>query len=347
VSTPALSVPIEDLSIGITVHDPESGDILAVNEELERLYGYSESELRQMNVEDYTANSIRFTQEEAVRKIRAAADGDVRTFEWQVERANGEFIWVFLHLSPTTIDGEQRVIAEVRDITEYKERERRLRLFSRVIRHNLRNEMNLLQGYANRLKQAVEEDTLEDEVETILDIATEVASLSDSLDEFEEIADADSTQRGPTNLRKAIQGPIKQILTEYPEVELTVETAEDVWTQADKGLQYAVRHALENAVEHNDQDPPIVTVSVFDDPENERGVIRISDNGPSIPEMEIDILDEEIETSSVYHGSGVGLWVMQWCVRALGGELLFDKNTPRGNVVSFLLPKTEPPGDES
>ncbi|WP_338006265.1 hypothetical protein [Natronoglomus mannanivorans] len=30
---------------------------------------------------------------------------------------------------------------------------------------------------------------------------------------------------------------------------------------------------------------------------------------------------------------------MQWCVDALGGELLFEENDPRGNVVRFFLPR--------
>jgi len=40
--------------------------------------------------------------------------------------------------------------------------------------------------------------------------------------------------------------------------------------------------------------------------------------------------------------------VILWCVESLGGELVFEENAPRGNVVSISLPKAaEPPsGDE-
>jgi len=40
--------------------------------------------------------------------------------------------------------------------------------------------------------------------------------------------------------------------------------------------------------------------------------------------------------------------VILWCVESSAGELVFEENTPRGNVVSISLPKAaEPPsGDE-
>ena len=72
-------------------------------------------------------------------------------------------------------------------------------------------------------------------------------------------------------------------------------------------------------------------------------MVRVADDGPSIPETEIDVLREDVETSSTFHGTGVGLWVMQWCVESLGGELSFEENEPRGNVVSIALPKAAGP----
>ncbi|WP_241429969.1 ATP-binding protein [Halorubrum lipolyticum] len=91
-----------------------------------------------------------------------------------------------------------------------------------------------------------------------------------------------------------------------------------------------------------------MTVSVVDVEANAQGAVRIADDGPPIPETEIDVLQEDVETSSTFHGTGVGLWVMQWGVESLGGVLSFEETAPRGNVVSISLPKaTEPPsGDE-
>ncbi|MFP8951624.1 ATP-binding protein [Natrialbaceae archaeon A-arb3/5] len=332
---------LEDINTGITLHDPESGDILDVNSQLEHLYGYPKNELQTMTVEDYTASASRFTQEEAVRRIQAAANGNSQTFEWQIERANGEYRWVNVHLTRTVIERNQYVIAEINDITEYRAREQLLRLLNRVIRHNLRNDMNVLVGYADNIKTAVESENVEEEINTILDIANEVGSLSNSLDQIENIVKPNATQREPANLRDLVQTHAKKAQSEHPSARITVETQSSVWVSADQSLGYAVENAIENAIEHNDQETPKITVSICDDSENNQGVISVSDTGPKIPAIEIDVLKDKSKADSTYHGSGVGLWIMKWCVDSLGGELSFEENNPRGNIVKIGVPKVK------
>lgn len=337
-----LPLLFDDLEIGIMVHDPASGDLLAVNDRVEQQYGYSGEQLRQMRFEEYTAPSTRFSREDIRSLIEAAADGEAQRFELQIKRANGELLWTRIRYSSATIDGVTLVIGEVQEITEYRARERRLRLLSRVIRHNLRNKVTVINGHASRIKQAVEDETLEAEVETVLDIAAEIGGLSESVSQLEEIAEPDATERSATNVCTVIEATVEEARSEHPAVDLTIEMPDEVWVVADRGVRYAIDHAIENAIRHNDRDDPDVTVSVAYDHANDRGAVRIADNGPKIPDTEIEVLNDAVEKSSTYHGTGVGLWVMQWCVNSLGGELSFEENTPRGNVVCISLPKADP-----
>ncbi len=332
---------LSNLNVGITLHHPETGAILDINPRLEELYGYPADELQQMEVEDYTAPNGKFTQQEAVNRIRAAAGGEPQKFDWQVERANGEFRWVKVYLSKNDIGKNSCVIAEISDITEYKSRERLLQLLSRVIRHNLRNDMSILLGYAERIQEAVEDESLEDEIDTILEVATGVGDLSDSIQEIEYITDSDITKRSQTDLRSVLEDSVEELRAKHPDAEITVEGRDDVCVVADKGLTYAIDHTLRNAIEHNDSDSPTVEVTIEESRDGNVGCVRVADNGPKIPEMEIDSIDEETEHSSTYHGSGVGLWVMKWCIESLGGSLTFGQNTPRGNIVSLSIPLYE------
>ncbi len=336
-----LPVAFDDLDIGIVLRDPETGAALDVNEQAERLYGYSRSEILEMEIDDLTAPSMKFSQEEAIRRIHAAAAGEPQVFEWRIERATGELVWIRVRLNRTTIDDITCIIAEIRDITEYKARERRLRLLNRVVRHNLRNETNVLMGYADRLKQAVEEKTLEEEVETIREIASEIGTLSDSIRQIEEIATPDATQRSPTDIGELVESIVAEVRADATAAELSVNIQDDVCVNADTGLQHAIRHVIDNAIGHSDRDVPSVDVSVAIDPNTKQAEIAVSDDGPTIPDVEVDVLREDVTASNTYHGSGVGLWVMQWCVDSLGGELVFEENTPRGNVVRFLLPRID------
>ncbi len=327
----------DDLNVGITVHDPVTGDILDVNERLERLYGYSADELRQMDVEEYTAPSTKFTQQKAVEQIRAAASGDPQNFEWQIERANGELRWVRVTLSATSIDGRECVVAEIYDITNYRKREQRLRLLSRILRHNLRNKMTVIQGRAEQLRRALDDERAEN-AEHILDTAMDVGGLSESVRQIEEIANFETAERSPIDLACLAESAVEDAQADHPEAELAVDVEADVTVSANRGLSYALDQALENAIVHNSSGSPHVSVTVTADDETDQGVVRISDDGPPIPSVETNVLNERVETSSTYHGTGVGLWVMQWCVSSLGGELTFEGGD-RGNVVSIALPQ--------
>jgi PAS domain S-box-containing protein len=331
----------------VTLHDPESGAILDVNERLEELYGYPASDLREMDVGEYSAPDSDYTHRVARERIRRAAGGETQVFEWRVERASGELVWVRVRLKATTIDDWECVLAEIRDITEYKARERRLRLLNRVIRHNLRNETNVLMGYADRLRAAIESETLLEEVRTITDVARDIGQLSESVRQIEQIARPGATQRTPTDVGEVVEEYVAEARERYPTANVSVDVRGDCWVNADVGLEYALEHAIENAIEHNDTDQPSVTISIGRGTESGRVFVAIADDGPSIPAIEIDALDPETSSTSTAHGDGLGLWVMQWCVDALGGQLSFDENEPRGNVVRFSLPETDPPADRA
>jgi len=131
---------------------------------------------------------------------------------------------------------------------------------------------------------------------------------------------------------------LQRFQQEYPDAEVLLDEPAAVWVQGDSGLDYAIDHAIENAIVHNDSDQPSVKVTVTEDPESGRGEIQIADDGPTIPEVEVDVLDAGEDKTDTYHGSGIGLWVMQWCIDSLGGELVFEENEPSGNVVRMLLP---------
>lgn len=336
----------DDLQTGITIHDPETGAILDVNERMAELYGYSVEQLRKMEVSDYSADTSEYTQEEAIRRIRQAAAGEPQIFEWHVKRANGELRWVRVHLVDTTIDGTDCVLAEIQDITDSKARERRLRLLYRVLRHNLRNEMTLIMGHAEYLASDADSEAVKDQVEEIRKVARAVGDLSESIRQIEEISEHDATQRSPTNVADIVRDVIADAREKHPDADLRLEEGTDGWVNADEGLRYAIEHAVRNAVQHNDRETPTVTATVTTDDAG-HVTVEIADDGPAIPQLELEALSLEFEPTSTAHGTGVGLWVMRWCIDSLGGELRFEDNTPRGNVVEFVLPRTEPPNETS
>jgi len=140
----------DTLQVGTVLHDPKTGAFLDVNTQLEELYGYSAEALREMSFEEVSANTYSYTQAEALRRI-AAAEDTPQAFEWRIKRADGELIWVSINLTRIAIDGRPYVLGEVTDITEYKHNDRRVSLFYRLLRHNLRNDINVISGFADHV----------------------------------------------------------------------------------------------------------------------------------------------------------------------------------------------------
>jgi PAS domain S-box-containing protein len=112
----------------IFVHDWDTGRILDVSPAASRLYGYSQEELRELSVAAVSANVPPYTEREAQLLIqRAKVHAAPIRFEWHARHKSGELRWNEVTLKRATIAGEPRILAFVRDITERKKAEERLR----------------------------------------------------------------------------------------------------------------------------------------------------------------------------------------------------------------------------
>lgn len=216
-----------------------------------------------------------------------------------------------------------------RDVTEEKRREQELKsrqedlrllkdLQSRFLRHNLRNELNLIQMQAEEL--ANEERPIENEhyhairsrTDRILELAHEARSI-ESLVERQDRITCD------------VGGMLEHVLTEarnsHPNVEFDVVIPEDVRIRAVPKVEIALESVLDNAARHNTSPNPRVSVrtTVGDG----RVHISVADNGPGIHERELKTLRDRTETP-LTHSSGLGLWLTYWVAKKSGGDLSFD-----------------------
>lgn len=107
----------------IFVHDAESGTIVETNKTAEVLYGYSREELVHLTAQDLSLGESPYSSLEAMHWIQKAFREGTQHFEWLAKRKNGECFWVEVVLSATSIGGEGRVLAVVRDITQRKKTE--------------------------------------------------------------------------------------------------------------------------------------------------------------------------------------------------------------------------------
>jgi PAS domain S-box-containing protein len=325
--------------IGDRIDDPvmlqdRDGRFEVVNRAVTEFADMTEAEL-------LGSDEFAFMDEDAaatVQEMKRRAIAEDRQVEYQVttsfpKRSSRTFSTVrYPHYDENgDIDG---TVAICRDVTALKERERQLRVVDRVLRHNIRNSMNVISGYAELISESGE-----GELASFADqIADTGERLLETVDKEREITRflADPPQREQLDLVGLVERTVATFREEHPSVDLTTDLPDRALVSASETLVDAVEELVRNAIEHSHRQTPSVTVSVTAGSDGVRLVV--SDDGPGIPEMEQRVLSGDAEIAPLYHGSGLGLWLVTLVVRAADGVLEFDDNEPQGSVVTVTLP---------
>lgn len=263
--------------------------------------------------------------------------------EIAIQTADGREIECDLHLALLPFEnGEfQGTVGVLRDITDRKRREQGRMVLNRVLRHNVRNRLNVVMGHAESLASDATNE-IPSELEAIITAAEDLIQLSDKARQVDEALTADKTTLEPTEIVSTITQRCQYVQQQNDHVELTVKAPDTVWVRADYRVELLIDNLLENAIEHADRDTPTIDVSVHHASSDDTVELRVADDGPGIPTVEIQSLLHGEETSLI-HGSGLGLWLVKWLTEWYGGDLQFDDRTPRGTVVTVRFPAASPP----
>jgi PAS domain S-box-containing protein len=112
----------------IFVHDPEAGTILDVNLRACEMWGYSREELLELEVGDLSSNTPPHTQHEAfLWMTKAELENTPQVFEWLARHRTGLLFWTEINMRSIAIGENRFVLVTVRDISERKEGELKLK----------------------------------------------------------------------------------------------------------------------------------------------------------------------------------------------------------------------------
>ena len=108
---------------GIVVFDPATGNFLEVNQKYLEMAGYDAGEAKELSLAKVCSADPPFTLQEAqVLMAKALAEGP-QLFEWRAEDRDGRRFWVEINLTLTPLEGQDRLLAVIRDISERKQTE--------------------------------------------------------------------------------------------------------------------------------------------------------------------------------------------------------------------------------
>jgi len=223
------------------------------------------------------------------------------------------------------------------DITGLRESKRRLSVHVRVLRDNLRNRMNVILGYAGELADHGD-DAVAPLGAAIEDNARKLLELSEEPREFAPVITGEAQPTTPVDATDVVAADVAETRTAYPDAAVSVNLPGSAPIRGHETFRLAVGEPLENAIEHYDSETPTVEVAVRN--VEDRIEIRVADEGPGMDEIERRALEAGTE-SPLEHSQGLGLWLVNWAVHSVGGDLRIDDNEPRGTVVTISVPRAD------
>jgi len=263
--------------------------------------------------------------EDALAAIGRDDAADSYEFEYRIRRPDGEVRWLNGRLYPVELaGGDRRFVGITEDITERKRREQRLEVFNRVLRHNLRNQVDVIRSHAEFLAARTDGEHAARIVDSVDSLAA-IGNRARRIDRFmsREIREAEVDLADVA--REVLDG------VDPGETDVATRLPESAPLVTDRDALAAVlESALENAVAYAEES---VTVSVGERADGY--LVTVDDDGPGIPAAELAPVDAGTETD-LEHGRGLGLWQLKWGIEKLNGDLSFE--TGDGTTVRIRVP---------
>ena len=316
--------------------DDDAPLVRSVNPAFTEVFGLDRETVVDGDLNEYVLPPNDDAQREADRLDQRSADGETVQAEIRRRTADGFRDFLFRGVPYRRDDGRVWSFGIYTDITEQIERERRLEVLNRVLRHNLRNDLTVVLGLADELYERTDDERHRELLGRLLSKAEQIASLSDRAREIERSVRRDDADTTPLDVTDAVESVATQYATQHG-LAVSLSIPDTSVMAADGRLRRVVVELLENSQEHAGDDP---TVSVDVDPDPETVSITVADDGPGIPDHELDVLTGTEPITQLSHGSGLGLWLVIWVVESYGGTVRFE-NTADGASITLVLPRTD------
>ena len=221
--------------------------------------------------------------------------------------------------------------------TKVNDAEKFVSILQRIVRHNIRNDMNIAIGLAQNI---LDEDSTTPEIKTnarrIINVCSELSEVS------QKVSTIDAIRKGDQSLTPAdVVSITNSVISKHrstnqdTHIKLDVETTQTTVLATDQ-VSVLIDNLVENAIEHNSGDI-IVEVSIRD-AKSESILLSISDNGPGIADMEKNVVTGEQPIEKLYHASSLGLWVVRWVVDQHDANIEFEESRFGGTKVNVILP---------
>jgi PAS domain S-box-containing protein len=241
------------------------------------------------------------------------------------------------------------LVANVRDITRFREAEKLKSTFISVISHELKTPVSLIKGYADTL---LREDARWNK-ETINASLTVIEEEADRLTHLiDNLLDASRLQAGGLQLNlstvrldKLAAGLVRKFQNQTDKHELNVRFPADFPAiEADEErLRQALSNLISNAIKYSPEGGP---VTISGRVAQREAVVTVADLGAGLPTGELERVFDRFHRAATSatesaQGAGLGLYLARAVIEAHDGRIWVHSDPGQGAAFHFSLPLEE------
>lgn len=328
-----------------TISDPMlvldiDGRIKQVNDALVEYTGYERDELLDRSVSELVPSAEHDRVRTRLTDAWTDESGDSQTFETTLVTCHGEFVRSEASITALRNDEGMRVgsVGVLRDIRKRKRREQDLtllkQLLTRVFRHNIRNELMVVQSFIEAIDDHIDEDT-ENLHTTVEEAVDSLLRYSEKAREIEQVME--SPESVELSLTRDLQQAVDAVQQAHPDAKLEVSRLSSASVKAHPKITVAIEELLDNAIRHT-PGGRVPHVEIWMDEQDDIVTLFIQDNAGGFDSPEIAVLRNGTE-SDLEHSSGVGLWLVRWIVDYSNAELIVHQ-TRDGSLMGIQFRRT-------
>jgi len=310
--------------------DVPSGRFTDANETYCRMTGYTREELLKLYIPDIDAMLTPAEQAARIQNIITNGSG---IFETRHRRKDGSVFNVEISVTYQNLDGGQ-FICFCRDITERKKAEeaikvanKKLNLLSSITRHDINNQLLVLNGFLKVLRKQAPDPALADFFTRITNASSHISTMIRFTKEYEQIGVNAPSWQGCRNI-------VETAATEIQLGEITVmndlPSCSEVF--ADPLIIKVFYNLMDNAVRYGEK---ITTIRFSAEKCNGDHILVCEDNGVGIPaEEKVKIFDRGFGKNT-----GMGLFLSRE-ILAITGITITETGEPgKGARFEVVVPK--------
>ena len=283
------------------------------------------------------------------QKNAKGARADSVYVEGDLIRRDGMTVSIGITYAPLlTEDGRlESIIANVRDITNFRKAQEMQSVFISTVHHELRTPIAIIKGYASTLgRDDVEWDSavIRENMAIIEDEADRLTELVEDLLTASKIQSARELRLNiaDTDLRAVAARSVERLESQTRHrIVLSFSDSFPLIQGDETRLRQLIDNLLTNAIKYSPEDKTITVGGRF----TEKSVtVFVRDEGAGIPKDQIKRVFERFyriddKLTRRTHGTGLGLYLAKAIVEAHGGEISLKSQVGGGSTFYFTLPR--------